>query len=260
MARIRTPANQTIIPKPHVQALANALEAEFGLTNFGTYLGHSPPEGPTQAIDIFTPDNPEGWAMQDRVLAYVRDPKNQKRFAIRYHIRRIQIWNIERDSEGLRNQTRTGNRTADHMDHGHNTQYDWAPGPFGKDGTTSVPDTATTLQGGDMLIINVQDTGIFLLRGNHVQHLQHPDHVMDFVRAGVPYQDKVNMPKHVFESYLPINQNVGVREAARGLVSSVLSTEEEEDSTVPYDEMVSQVQAKMEAMKQEYYDMMLENN
>jgi hypothetical protein len=248
MALIRTPANQSIVVKPHVQALANALQQEFGIDSFGTYLGHSHPEGPTQAIDIFTPDNTAGYALQDRICAFLR--AHAKRFGHRYHIRRRQIWNIERSGEGYRNQTVTGNRTADHMDHIHDTQYAFAPGPFGP--ITPTPQQPTTILGEDMLIINVDQTGIFLLRGDQAQHLQSPDHVFAFVRAGVPYQDKVSMPLNVAQSYLGIGQ-------IHGVIGRVADLETGEKSDYPeftYDEMLEQVQAGLEEIKEEYYRIM----
>jgi hypothetical protein len=125
-----------ITVKPHVQAFADALEAAVPEANsFGTYVGHSPPEGPTQSLDVFTADNAAGYAVQDRVCAFIK--ANQKRFGIRYCIRRHEIWNIERDDEGWRDQGVTGNRTEDHYDHVHVTFYATAPGPFGS--TTDVP-------------------------------------------------------------------------------------------------------------------------
>ncbi len=247
MARIRTPANQTIFVKPHVQALANALETEFGLTNFGTYLGHSPPEGPTQALDIFTPDNASGWALQDRVCTWLRE--NAKRFGCRYHIRRIQIWNIERAAEGYRNQTRTGNRTSDHMDHIHDTQYAWAPGPFGQ-----VESPPANLQGEDVLILNVKKLGIFMLRGDSVSHMQHPDHVLEWVRAGVTYQDRVEMSWEVFTAYTGWNPGiVPVMGLVGGLDEfSTPATNIEEE----YEQLITKVRAGIEQMKEEYYAMM----
>ena len=110
-----------IAVKPHVQAFANACQAATGADSYGTYNGHSPPEGPTQALDIFNPDNTAGYALQDRVVEFAQ--ANQKRFGIRYIIRRRQIWNIERAGEGWRSQSATGNRTADHFDHVHITFY-----------------------------------------------------------------------------------------------------------------------------------------
>ena len=107
--------------KPHVQALADALEDGLGVESFGTYAGHSPPEGPTQAVDIFTPDNDAGYALQDRICSYLQ--ANVKRFGVRYIIRRHHIWNIERSTEGWRDQGITGDRTTDHYDHVHVTCY-----------------------------------------------------------------------------------------------------------------------------------------
>lgn len=110
-----------IAVKPHVQACVNAMERALGITNFGTYPGHSPPEGPAQAVDIFTPDSAAGWALQDRICAWVI--ANAEKYGIRYVIRREHIWNIERAAEGWRRQTRYNNRTADHYDHVHITFY-----------------------------------------------------------------------------------------------------------------------------------------
>lgn len=254
MVLIRTPVNQTIIVKPHVQALANALGEEFGLDSFGTYLGHSPPEGPTQAFDIFTPDNAQGYALQDRICAWLM--ANQKRFGIRYCIRRHQIWNIERATEGWREQGVTGNRTADHMDHVHDTDYATAPGPFGV--VVDAPQKPTTALGEDMLIVNVKDLGIFLLRGDNVEHLQHPDHVMEFVRAGVPYQDKNVMSSAVFTAYTGwtttgltslVAENTRKARRALGMDSGDVTE-------LTADEMIAQTQAAMDQMKEEYYAMM----
>lgn len=252
MVLIRTPADQTIFVKPHVQALANALHDEFGLTNFGTYMGHSPPEGPTQAIDIFTPDNPAGYVLQDRISAWLRE--NWKRFGCRYHIRRHQIWNIERADEGYREQGVTGNRTSDHMDHEHSTQYAYAPGPFGS--TTEIPQQPTALQGEDMLIFNIQNTGIFLQRGDNVQHLQHPDHVLAFVKIGVPYQDKVELPLMVAESYLNLHPIIGTA-TIRG-IAGVEELPQAETAADEYQQLLTKVRAGMDQIKEDYYRMMTE--
>lgn len=121
-----------ITVKPHVQAFADACQEATGVSNFGTYNGHSPPEGPTQALDIFNPDSSAGYALQDRIVAFAR--ANAKRFGVRYIIRREHIWNIERDGEGWRRQRHYADRTADHYDHVHITFYATAaakptPGP-----------------------------------------------------------------------------------------------------------------------------------
>ncbi len=244
MVKIRTPENQTIVVKPHVQALANALESEFGVTNFGTYLGHSPPEGPTQALDIFTPDNVVGHGLQDKICTYIRN--NVKRFGGRYHIRRHQIWNVERETEGYRDQVVTGNRTTDHMDHVHDTQYAFAPGPFGPD--EPIPQKPTTAKGEDMLIFNVEGVGIFLSKGHKVVHLQHPDHVFEFVRIGVPYQDKVALSPSVANLYLGIYAEDHVYEIRGDLMETGIH--------VSYEEQLLQVRDGLEAIKEEYYAMM----
>lgn len=126
MATIRFPPDQSFTMKPHVLRFAEDLEKFMGgAMNFGTYSGHSPPEGPTQALDIFNPNSPAGHKLQDEICAFIQ--KNAKRYGARYCIRRAQIWNIERAGEGWRNQSFTGNQTVDHMDHVHVTFYATAP-------------------------------------------------------------------------------------------------------------------------------------
>ena len=110
-----------ITVKKHVQAFADACQVATGADSYGTYNGHSPPEGPTQAIDIFNPDSPSGYVLQDRICAFAQN--NAKRFGVRYTIRREHIWNIERAAEGWRRQTHYGHRTLDHYDHVHITFY-----------------------------------------------------------------------------------------------------------------------------------------
>jgi hypothetical protein len=114
--------------KPNVQAVANAIEARGWASSFGTYPGHSDPEGPTQAVDIFTPDNPHGWALQDSICEFLI--ANARRLGIRYIIRREHIWNIERAAEGWRRQRHYGNRRLDHYDHVHATCYATWEGPL----------------------------------------------------------------------------------------------------------------------------------
>jgi len=126
MAVIRFPPKQSFVMKPHVQRFADDLEKHLGgAMNFGTYKDHSLPEGPTQALDIFNPNSPNGHKLQDQVCDFAR--RNAKKYGVRYCIRRAQIWNIERDAEGWRNQRVTGNQTDDHMDHVHVTFYASAP-------------------------------------------------------------------------------------------------------------------------------------
>lgn len=130
-----------ITVRPNIQGVADAIEREGWAFSFGTYVGHSPPEGPTQAVDCFTPDNDSGYALQDRICEYLM--ANQARFGVRYLIRRHHIWNIERADEGWREMGVTGNRTADHMDHVHVTCYPEGTGPYedGGDPPQPPPDT-----------------------------------------------------------------------------------------------------------------------
>ena len=111
-----------ITVKPHVQKTADEVVAEFGPgLSPGTYKGHSPPEGPTQALDLFTPNNWAGYELQERICAWLI--KNAKRLGVRYCIRHNPngadwIWNIERAGEGWRAMA-----TNDHRDHVHVTFY-----------------------------------------------------------------------------------------------------------------------------------------
>ena len=108
--------------KPHVQKAADEVVAEFGAgLSPGTYNGHSPPEGPTQALDLFNPTTQAGWDLQGRVADYLI--KHAKRLGVRYVIKwnpngNDWIWNIERAAEGWRAMA-----TRDHRDHVHVTFY-----------------------------------------------------------------------------------------------------------------------------------------
>lgn len=110
-----------ITVKPHVQAFADACQAATGADSYGTYNGHSPPEGPTQALDVFNPKTENGYRLQDAIAQFAI--KNQKRFGVRYAIKwnpagKDFIWNIERAAEGWRAMA-----TRDHSDHVHITFY-----------------------------------------------------------------------------------------------------------------------------------------
>lgn len=111
-----------ITVKSHVQRFADDLEEYIGFAlSIGTYPGHSPPEGPTQALDIFNEVSQYGYALQDKICDFAM--KNARKYGVRYCIRRSQIWNIERADEGWRWQTVYGNVTQDHKDHSHHTFY-----------------------------------------------------------------------------------------------------------------------------------------
>ena len=108
--------------KPHVQKAADEVVAEFGPgLSPGTYNGHSPPEGPTQALDLFNQENYLGWDLQGRIADYLI--KHAKRLGVRYVIKwnpngNDWIWNIERADEGWRAMA-----TRDHRNHVHVTFY-----------------------------------------------------------------------------------------------------------------------------------------
>lgn len=111
-----------ITVKPHVQRAADEVVDVFGPgLSPGTYNGHSPPEGPTQALDLFNPETQAGWALQNRVADYLI--KHAKRLGVRYVIKwnpngNDWIWNIERADEGWRAMA-----TRDHRNHVHVTFY-----------------------------------------------------------------------------------------------------------------------------------------
>ena len=108
--------------KPHVQRCADAVVEEFGEgLSPGTYNGHSPPEGPTQALDLFNSETSTGWDLQRRVADWLIT--NAKKYGVRYVIKwnpngADWIWNIERAAEGWRAMA-----TRDHRDHVHVTFY-----------------------------------------------------------------------------------------------------------------------------------------
>ncbi len=111
-----------IVVKPHVQRCADDVVAEFGPGLApGTYPGHSPPEGPTQALDLFNQESQAGWELQRRIAAWLI--KNARKYGVRYVIihnpnGRDWIWNIERADEGWRAMA-----TNDHRGHVHVTFY-----------------------------------------------------------------------------------------------------------------------------------------
>lgn len=121
MATIRTPPNQSITVKPHLQLVANAIEKEFGVVSFGTYNGHSWPEGPTQAIDIFVPLRSQlGYDVADWLV------KHYKLYGVRYI-----MWDHRKYNEEFADFWRPvedrGSPTDNHEDHIHLTCYEDAP-------------------------------------------------------------------------------------------------------------------------------------
>lgn len=136
-----------ITVKPHVQRFADALEEWIGYElSFGTYPGHSPPEGPTQALDVFNTDNASGYEQQDDVCEFAF--AHAREFGVRYAIRRHFIKNVERLAEGWRDQGIQGNRTADHYDHTHITFYASA-------GVEPTPAPPAPIPTGDVMALSV---------------------------------------------------------------------------------------------------------
>lgn len=108
----------------HLQRFADAVQAEAGVTSFGTYNGHSPDR--EHAIDIFV-----------AAARYDSDPtlgnkvaqfaiENMVKFGLDYVIWRQQIFNPE-ILLGWRSQRRIGDPTADHFDHVHISANRTAP-------------------------------------------------------------------------------------------------------------------------------------
>lgn len=104
-----------------------------------------------------------------------------------------------------------------------------------------------------MLIVNVKKLGIFLLRGDAVSHLQTPDHVMEWVKVGVPYQDKQEISYEVFAAYTGWNPGV----VPMGIMGGLSELPQAESSEEQYEQLLTKVRAGVEELKQEYYDMML---
>lgn len=259
MVAIRTPANQRIIPNWNVQALANAIAAETGATNFGTYLGHSP--SAERATDAFStiPMPRSNRVLGDAIAEYCLNGKVTivdldgnshtvsvwEYFGCRYIIWRQRInWN---DGEGWIAMENRGDDTQNHFDHDH-IATNVIPRPTNLPG---VPAPVTQTGGNEVLIVNVKNTGIFLLRGSEVSHLQHPNHVFEWVGVGVPYQDRKEMSKEVFQAYT----GWGASEI-RGLTGAGPSEGDdpgaEQELARQYEETLSSVRESIDQVYDEY--------
>ena len=229
MVTIRTPAKQRITVNWNVQTFADACAAATGATNFGTYIGHSP--SAERATDVFTPvPVPRSKSvLGDAVADFTLRPEVWKKYGVRYIIWRQRInWN---NGDGWQLMEDRGNDTNNHFDHDH-ISFNVIPKPG--------PSAPEILVGGiDMLIVNVKGSGIYLLRGEKSQHLTHPDHVLEWVKAGVPYQDKAVVSRAVFDQY-GTDRRSGERSG------------EVEAGHVPYDEMVAAVQAGLQEIHDQY--------
>lgn len=240
MVQIRTPAGQRIFPLWNTQGIADAIAAHTGATNFGTYLGHSPTA--ERATDCFTtiPMPRSNMVLGDAVAEFLLTGKMPNGisvwdwFGVRYIIWRQRInWN---DGNGWSAMEDRGGDTNNHFDHDH-ISVNVIPAP------TTQPIPPININGGseEVLILNVKDTGIFLLRGSVVSHLQHPDHVLQWVKAGVPYQDKVEMTRQVFSAYTGWTDTGSG--AIRGLTGKLPDT---------YNSMVAAVRSGMDDIHDEY--------
>ena len=168
-----------ITVKPHVQRAADEVVAEFGPgLSPGTYNGHSPPEGPTQALDLFNPETQAGWELQGRVADYLI--KHAKRLGVRYVIKwnpngADLIWNIERAAEGWRAMA-----TRDHRNHVHVTFYTRAE---------VEPELPTTDKDSDMFTYStardVDGGSIWLVVGGVAFRMHRPQDVQRLEGKGV---------------------------------------------------------------------------
>lgn len=237
MVLIRTPSGQRIYPLWNTQGLADHLARETGATNFGTYFGHSPT--PERAIDAFSqiPMPRSNRVLGDHMAEIVLNGKMPNGvsvwdyFGIRYIIWRQRInWNDGRGWVAMENR---GGDTQNHFDHDH-ISTNVIPRP------ADVRPAPINLKGIDMLIVNVKNTGIFLCHSSGVSHLHTPDDVFAWVRAGVPYQDKVELTTAQF------------RYAGWSPEGRMGAAAEDDEDTVPYDEMVSVIQAKLDEVHDEY--------
>lgn len=249
MVLIRTPPNQRIYPLWNTQGLADALAKATGATNFGTYLGHSPT--PERAIDAFSqiPMPRTNRVLGDAMADFVLNGKMPngvsvwKWFGVRYIIWRQRInWNDGRGWIAMENR---GSDTANHLDHDH-ISTNVIPIPSRVASQPTIP----ILGGEDMLIVNVKNTGIFLLRGSEVTHLGHPDHVLALVKVGVPYQDKAELDANLFKSLTGWGQ-------ARGLVGGSgleegADPQADQEAVAQYEELKGGVQEGISAIYDEY--------
>lgn len=149
-----------IIVRRHVQYAADILVERFGPSlSPGTYNGHSPPEGPTQALDLFNSEDTTGWALQSRVADFLI--AHAKELGVRYVIKWNPngvdfIWNIERAAEGWRAMA-----TRDHRNHVHVTFYASAPNSGDTSPIPSIP-TMKELEHMDFTYIYNGEDWVFL--------------------------------------------------------------------------------------------------
>lgn len=250
MVQIRTPANQRIFVNWNVQAVVDAIARATGATNFGTYLGHSP--SAERSTDSFSmiPMPRSNRVLGDEIAEFLLTAKMPNGvsvwdyYGIRYIIWRQRInWN---DGNGWIPMENRGNDTQNHFDHDH-IATNVIPRPATLPG---IPPVTTLTGGNEVLILNVKNTGIFLLRGSEVSHLQSPDHVLEWVRVGVPYQDRVEMSRAVFSAYTGWGQ-------AQGLMGGAGPGEDEDpfaddEIDAEYEALVTAVRSGIDLVHDEY--------
>ncbi len=188
MAVVRTPPNQPITVLPHVQRFCDDLEYEVGAKSFGTYKGHSPPEGPSQAVDIHVPVSPT--TLGDAVARFAID--NYKKYGVRYIIWRQRIWNEEIGAY-WRQMADQGNQTLNHFDHGHVTFYSTADN-FEEDDMFLDEDRQLLLQVKEQLgwVHDISKQNNVALRADQAVSK------VDEIKGGV---DRVSMPANRFVDY-----------------------------------------------------------
>lgn len=98
------------VVQPHVQALADAIEADNLANSFGTYAGHDP--SPDLAVDVFVSSREQG----DQVAQFVID--NIPNYGVWYLIFWQRIYNPSIGSY-WRDMEDRGSPTQNHHDHVH---------------------------------------------------------------------------------------------------------------------------------------------
>lgn len=139
--------------KPHVEAAAQVISEEFGITNIGGYRssGSRDPNGHPAglAIDVMVPVDDKGKKQGDEVAQYVID--NHKELNVKYLIWYQQIMNVDRGEKTWRGMEDRGSDTQNHKDHIHisfNTSDDGDPDEAKGGGGVDMPEECPA-DGGD---------------------------------------------------------------------------------------------------------------
>lgn len=179
---------------PHVQRFVDDVAVATSEHSFGTYIGHDPTVD--RAVDMFTPLDSR--TLGDAICNFAID--HMDTYGIWYIIYRQHIYNPEIGKYWRLMEDR-GSPTQNHMDHVHASFYATVTNP------PPPPPPATTIQEDDLRIINVHNTGIFLIDGTrNATHITQPSDVEELVKVGIPYDDQKEMSQTVFLNYFVPNQ------------------------------------------------------